>query len=145
METIRPTDYRVLLGFTRFFWVLLGFTGFHRVLLGFTRFFLVFLGFTGFYRVLPGFPPKLLLGAFAGAFLPNWTEHWDGVAKFGIFSYRISTNRPLFTEFFIPRNVSLVSLSSYLGMKNFYFLFPIKSTQDIAIRSFWWSSLTDFD
>ncbi len=55
METIRPTDYRVLLGFTRFFWVLLGFTGFHRVLLGFTRFFLVFLSFTGFYQVLPGF------------------------------------------------------------------------------------------
>ena len=46
----------------RFYWVVLGFTGFGLVLLSFTRFYLGFIGFhqvsvyiTGFYRVLPSF------------------------------------------------------------------------------------------
>ena len=49
-------------GFTRFYWVLLGFTGFYRdltefyqVLLGFTKFHLVLPSFPGFCRALPGF------------------------------------------------------------------------------------------
>ena len=50
---------QVLLGFTRFYWILpdltTGFTGFYRVLLGFTGFFLVLLGFAGFCWFLLGF------------------------------------------------------------------------------------------
>ena len=42
----------VLLGFSGFYWVLLGFTGFS---MGFTEFQWVLLGFTGFYRVFHGF------------------------------------------------------------------------------------------
>ena len=41
--------YWVLLGLTGFYWVLLGFTGFYWVLLGFTGFQWVSLGFTGFF------------------------------------------------------------------------------------------------
>ena len=43
--------YWVLLSFTGLYWVLPGFTGFYRVLPGFR----VLLGFTGFYRVSLGF------------------------------------------------------------------------------------------
>ena len=47
--------YRVLPGFTEFYWILLGFIGFYRVLPSFTGFYRVLPGFTGFYRVPLGF------------------------------------------------------------------------------------------
>ena len=46
----------VLLGFTGFYWVLLGILQLNGVLLGFTEFYWVLLGFTRFYRVFPDFP-----------------------------------------------------------------------------------------
>ena len=42
--------YRVLLGFTEFYWVLPSFTGFYRVLLVVRDSFLDLLSFTGIYR-----------------------------------------------------------------------------------------------
>ena len=46
--------FRILLGFTGFYWVLSGFTGFYWVLLGFNGFYLVLLGITESYWVLLG-------------------------------------------------------------------------------------------
>ena len=70
-HSILPTFYRVLLGFIKCYWVLLGYTrflllllgsaghywvimGFYRVLLGFTGFCLVLLGYTCFLLLLLG-------------------------------------------------------------------------------------------
>ena len=47
--------YWVLLGLTRFCWVKVGFTWFYRLFLGFIGLYWVLLGFTGFYWVLLGF------------------------------------------------------------------------------------------
>ena len=49
------TGHRILIEFTKFYWVSLGFTGFYWVLLGFTGFYWVLLGFTRFYWVIVGF------------------------------------------------------------------------------------------
>ena len=47
--------YRVLPGFTGFYWIPTSFMGFYPVILGFTEFHWVLLGFTGFYLVLLDF------------------------------------------------------------------------------------------
>ena len=44
-----------------FYWVFLGFTGFHLILLGFTKFYWVLLDFIRFYRVLPSFTGSYLV------------------------------------------------------------------------------------
>ena len=66
-----------LLGFTRFYWLLLGFTGFYLVLLSFTEFYWVLLGFIGFYLVLPSFTGLCcdLLG-FTGFLLGYTRFYW---------------------------------------------------------------------
>ena len=58
MEILRSTRfYRVLLGFTGFYWVL---PGFYRVLLGFAGFYWVLPGFNEFYWVFLGFTDLIL-------------------------------------------------------------------------------------
>ena len=59
--TVFSRFYWVLLGFTGLYWVLLGFTGFYWVSLGFTGFYWVKLGSAWFHRILLGFFFKRVL------------------------------------------------------------------------------------